>query len=196
MKILIQIAIAVILLQACNHSSKDTAAEIPREPVKKAPEKQSFFPVTEYIRGQMVEITQRGITPKWYVTINNHTDSTWLRTEDYNKAFNEFLYPEIDSVNLITLFAEKQFMDQTIDAFTFTYDPIGVLPDSMLLQHWDVYVEPKTGKVRRVYMVKNRGAKTTLLTWQGDKWCSIVHIINNPDGTSAVEKEEKITWEL
>lgn len=196
MKILIPVTIVLILLQACNHSSENKVAEIPAAPVKKIPEKQSFFPVTEYIRGQMAEIVQRGITPKWYVTINNHTDSSWLRTEMYDKAFNEFLHPEIDSANLITLFAEKQFMDQTVNAFTFTYDPIGELPDSMLLQHWDVYVEPKTGKVRRVYMVKNNGAKTIQLTWQGDKWCSIVHIINKPDGSSAVEKEEKIIWEL
>lgn len=196
MKICIPVVFAVLLFQACNQSSKNNIPDLPAAPVQKAPDKQNFFPVTEYIRGQMAEITQRGITPKWYVTVNNHTDSSWLRTEAYDKAFNEFLHPVIDSANLITLFTEKQFMDQTIDAFTFTYDPIGALPDSMLLQHWDIYVEPKTGKVRRVYLVKNSGVKTIQLTWQGDKWCRIVHIINKPDGTSIVEREEKITWEL
>ena len=87
-------------------------------------------------------------------------------------------------------------MDQTIDALTFTYDPIGPLPDSMKLQHWDVYVEPATGKVKRIYMVKNLSeSKTIQLTWQSDKWCKTTYITNKGDGSSFVEKVEKISWD-
>ena len=45
-------------------------------------------------------------------------------------------------------------MDKTVDAFTFTYEPSGPVPDSLQLQRWDVYVEPESGKVKRVFMVK------------------------------------------
>ena len=38
--------------------------------------------------------------------------------------------------------------------------------------------------------------KTMQLTWQGDKWCKTVIIVNNPDGSSVVEKEEKISWDF
>ena len=194
---LIHVAMVLVLLQSCNNSAKNKTPD----PVKHVPlenqvaEKQRFFPVTTYIKGQLFEITQKGITPLKYSTINGHTDSVWLKTENFTQAFSEFLHPEIDSANLISLFTEKKFMDQTIDAFTFTYDPAGVLPDSMTLNHWDVYIDPASGKVRRIYMVKNIGEnKTIQLTWQGDKWCKTIYIITNPDGTSTVEKEEKITW--
>ena len=193
MKTLIGLALALTLLQACNHSSEKKIVESPK-PTK---DTASFFPVTSYILGQITEINNKGVNPLRYITIKGHRDSSFLKMEELPDAFSEFMHPVIDSVNLISLFTEKRFMDQTVDAFTFTYDPIGVLPDSMVLQHWDVYVEPKTGKLRRIYMVKNFGeTKTRQLTWQGDKWCMIVDILNKPDGTSSVEKEVKITWDF
>lgn len=197
MKIIIWAALALMLLHSCNNSPKKKDPEPAIVPQKQVVEKSSFFPVTDYLLGQIYEITQRGINPIKYSTVNNHTDSAWLKTEELQTAFYEFLHPQIDSVNLISLFTEKKFMDQTIDALTFTYDPVALLPDSMTLQHWDVYIDPKTGKVRRIYMVKTIDeTKTLQLTWQGDKWCKLVHITNKPDGTSFVEKEEKITWDL
>ncbi len=188
---IIGIALALTMLQACSHSAEKKATEATKETTK---EKQSFFPVTDYIKGQIKEIS---VNPMKYVTINDHTDSALLKIEDMPEAFNEFLHPEIDSLNMVTLFKESGFMDQTIDAFTFTYEPIRALPDSMALQHWDVYIDPETKKVRRIYMVKNAGPdKTIQLTWQGDKWCKISYIANKPDGTSVVEKEIKIIWKF
>ncbi len=196
---LIPLLLVVALLQSCNQGAKNNAsteqAIAPQE--KPAPEKQSFFPVTSYFKGQLYDILHKGINPLKYRTINDHTDSAWLKIESLTKEVDEFLHPEIDSVNLINLFTEKKFMDQSIDALTFTYDPIGELPDSMTLRHWDVYVDPKSGNVRRVYMVKQVSEnKTMQLTWQGDKWCKTVIIVNNPDGSSVVEKEEKISWDF
>ncbi len=193
MKIIIGAALAIIALQSCKHSSEKNNNEPAVQPV----EKQSFFPVTEYIKGQLFEISKKGVNPLKYQTINDHTDSVWVKMEELPAAINEFLHPEIDSLNLTSLFTEKKFMDQSIDAITFTYDPIGILPDSMTLKHWDVYVDPATGRVRRIYMVKYIGETRVIqLTWQGDKWCKITTIINRPDGTSAIEKEEKITWDF
>ena len=37
------------------------------------------------------------------------------------KEFELFLFPVIDSTNLNNLFTESKFLDQTINAFTFTY---------------------------------------------------------------------------
>jgi hypothetical protein len=193
MKIIIGLGFALLLLQSCNNSSQKEVATAPVQ-TKDDP---NFFPVTDYIKGQIKEINDRQINPKKYISINNHTDSSWLKMEELPIAFDDFLHPEIDSVNLIPWFKESKFLDQSIDAFTFTYDPLVSLPDSMALQHWDVYIEPSTGKVRRIYMVKKTGeGKTRQLTWQGGKWCKIVDIITKPDGESVVEKEVKITWEL
>ena len=185
--------LSIVLLQACTNPSKE------KEKEKIAPEKETegFFPVSSYLKGQIVEIIQKGVNPLKYTTVNGHTDSIWLKTEELNEVFKEFLHPEIDSANLTTLFSEKKFMDRSIDAFTFTYDPIGKLPDSMTLSHWDVYVDPTTENVKRIYMLKNISPNKMLqLTWQSNKWCKLTTIADLPDGTSSVEKEEKITWDF
>ncbi|HMI78639.1 MAG TPA: hypothetical protein VK484_07585, partial [Ferruginibacter sp.] len=174
-------------------SPEKTANEQKETPV----EKPSFFPVTAYIKGQLYEIKNKGANPLKYTIINNHTDSVWIKVQDIEDAVKEFLHPEIDSVNLVSLFTEKKFLDQSIDAYTFTYEPTAQLPDSMVLKRWDVHIDPATGKVRRIYMVKNiSDTKMLQLTWQSNKWCKISTIITDQKGESTIEKEEKITWDF
>lgn len=185
--------LTLFVLASCSDSSGPKTKKEEKEPA----EKQSFFPVTSYIRGQMYEIKLAGVNPLKYITINNHTDSVWMKIEGLEEAVKEFLTPEIDSTNLITLFAEKNFLDQTIAAYTFTYDPISQLPDTMKLKHWDVYIDPETSKVKRIYMVKDISKSRSLqLTWQGGKYCKIVTILTDDNGKSSVEREEKITWDF
>jgi hypothetical protein len=182
---------AVFLVSSCSNATeeKKTAANNVVE------EKPGFFPVTSYLKGQIREIKEKGITPIKYVTINNHTDSVFVTFAQLDEVMKEFLHPVIDTANLIPFFTESKFLDQSINAFTFTYEPKPQVPDSILLTHWDVYIEPEVSKVKRVYLVKKGGGNKTLqLTWQSNQWCKTTTIITNPDGTSAVEKEEKISW--
>ncbi|WP_462222513.1 hypothetical protein [Ferruginibacter sp.] len=180
------------LLCACGNNS----SEIKPTPVSKVEEEPGFFPVTSYLKGQLYDIKAKGVTPIKYTTINNRTDSVMVKLDSLNILCKEFLQPEIDSTNLINFFTESKFLDQTVDAFTFTYDAKKNIPDSIQLIHWDVYVEPETSKVRRVYITKKGDSNKILqLTWQSNQWFKIVTIISNKDGTSTVEKEEKISWD-
>ncbi len=180
-----------IFLYSCNDSGKSTV-DVPVKPPIDTAAPQKFFPLTSYLKGEIFNIKQSGINPLKYTTVNDNTDSVWLKIEELEPALQEFLNPEIDSANLISLFTEKSFMDQSIDAVTFTYDPIAVLPDSMKLTHWDVYVNPKTNKVKRIYMVKEvEKNKILQLTWLSNQWCKIITIITDEKGESKIEKEEK-----
>ena len=191
MKIIISFLACSFFLYSCNDSGK-SAAEIPLKTDTDTAAPKKFFPLTSYLKGEIFNIKKNGINPLKYTTVNDRTDSVWLKMEDLDIALQEFLQPEIDSVNLISLFTEKRFMDQSIDAVTFTYDPVAVLPDSMKLTHWDIYVNPKTNKVTRIYMVKEMDkTKTLQLTWLSSKWCKIVSIITDDKGESKIEKEEK-----
>jgi hypothetical protein len=194
MKGLLLIILTFVLIQGCNNAPTNLKKEAAAPPAKA---KESFFPVTDFIKGQIYEITAKGITPVRYTTINNHTDSSWLSHDELNDAFKEFLHPVIDSTNLTALFTEKKFLDQTINAITFTYDAKSDLPDSMNLQHWDVYVDPVSGKVRRIYLVKSAGINKTLqLTWLGNRSCKMITIDNAATGNSSVEKEVNIIWDF
>ena len=156
----------------------------------------SFFQVTSYLKGQISEIRTGGKTPIKFVTSNNKTDSVWLKMEDLEMAFADFLSPEIDTNNLVSLFAEQKFLDRTLNAVTLTYDPIKILPDSFYLRHWDVYIDPVTGMVRRIYLVKALPGKVIKqLTWTSGKNCMIVTIADDLHGKSFVEKKVAIKWD-
>ena len=124
-------------------------------------------------------------------------DSSWIKVEDVKKFAAPFLKPEIDTSNLIMLFTETSFMDQTLNAITLTYAQVGALPDSMTLRNWDIYVDPKLQTVQRVYIVKeefvNGKAQMIQLTWKTGAWCKIVTI---PDGNDNIAdiKEVTVIW--
>ena len=191
MKIIIALLACFLFLYSCNDSGKSTV-DIPVKPHLDTAAPQKFFPLTSYLKGEIFNIKQSGINPLKYTTVNNRTDSAWLKIEELEPALQDFLTPEIDSANLISLFTEKSFMDQSIDAITLTYEPISILPDSFKLSRWDIYIDPKSNKVKRVYMVKEVAPTRTLqLTWVSNQWCKIVSIITDDKGESKIKKEEK-----
>jgi hypothetical protein len=196
MNYFIRLAALTVILISCNSGKTNSVKTSPL--VNDVNETNvSFFPVTAYIKGQLYEIKNKGINPLKYTTVNNRTDSVWLKLNEMEMAVQEFLTPVIDSQNLSNLFLEKKFLDQTIDAFTFTYEPIQQLPDSFQLQRWDVYIDPETNKVKRIYMLKEKENNITLqLTWQSGKYCKILTILRQPNGKEIIEKEEKMTWDF
>ncbi len=158
---------------------------------------ENFFPVTSYLKGQIAQLKQSGINPQVITIKNNKQDTVWLKIEEFNEAFKEFLQPEIDSSNLTGLFKETKFADQTLGTYTFTYDPTSPLPANMPLQKWDVYINPTTNTVQRIYMVKKNEANQVLqLTWQSGKFSKIVYLGTDENGNQFVEKEVLIKWDF
>ncbi len=154
----------------------------------------NFFPVTSYLKGEIYGIKNIGITPIKKTTINNKTDSAWVQINDFDETFAAFLYPVIDTANLKDIFTEKRFLDQTLNAFTFTYDPQSNKADTFAFKHWDVYVDPETNNVKRIYLAKTVDAQTDLkLFWESGKWCKII-TVKTLNGKPSIAKEEKISW--
>jgi hypothetical protein len=181
-----------LLLSACNNSSnKNVLSTISADTLQK----QRFFPVTVYIQGQLFDIKEKGINPIKYTTVGDNKDSIFLKVESWEQEMAEFLTPVIDSTNLNTLFVEKSFKDQSLNAITFTYDPVKKLPDSLSLTGWTVYVNPENGNVNRIYLTKAKGNRTTQLTWNNDKNCKMVYLLTDEKGGFTIEKEVLISWD-
>lgn len=184
----------ILLLGAChNKESKQTQS------VKNIQESQPFFPVTDFLLGQLNEIDSMSVTPLKITIDNGKRDSVWLKKSDIRSFAKPFLSPLIDSMSLHEFFAEESFMDQTVNAVTLSYDPVKKLPDSMKLTHWDIYIDPQKGTVQRVYIVKEETANgatlTTQLTWKANKWCSIRTIEQQSKMAPGI-KEEILKWEF
>ena len=195
MKFFQVILVAFVCCISCNENNADNTASNSGEPVEQ--EKQSFFPVTDFIKGQLQDIRKDGINPLKFTTANGKTDSAWLKIEDFEKEIGPFLSPVIDSTNLTSLFTEKRFLDQTINAFTFTYDPVKQIPDSFAFQRWDVYVDPQKNTVSRIFLIKKLAAdKKQLLTWVPGVNCKIVTVYDDGKGKSGIEKDVMIKWDF
>lgn len=197
MKIILFSFCFMMALTACNNKSKQggTTEKTDTSGITTKDSVESFFPVTTYLRGEIAQIKAIGITPiKKHIKNNVTIDSSWLKPEEYLREFADFLTPEIDSTNLMPWYSQSKFLDQSVDAFTFTYEPVKALPDSMPLLHWDVYIDPKKENVRRVFIRKKISAdEEKQLTWQSGKWCKIVTL--KTTGTNiAITNEVKIEW--
>ena len=164
-------------------------------PQQESENKNGFFPVTQYLLGQLRELDSMPVTPLKITSINGHTDSIWSKKNEVRAFTQAFLKPVIDSISWSKYFTEKSFLDQTINAFTFSYDPVKDLPDSIELKRWDVYVDANSGKVKRVYIVKQSSSnpQTIQLTWKSDSYCKITTITEKPGAVPKV-KEERLIW--
>ena len=188
------LAICLMILNGCfNNSNKINTAE-------KKVLADSFFPVTSYLKGQIIVLDSLPVTPLQITTIKGKSDSAWITKNDLKKILSPFLSPTINETNLVDFFKETKFNDQTLNAITFTYDPSKILPDSISLRHWDVYVNPETELVEKVYIVKNikedNKKITQQLTWQTNKMAKITTILNKEDGNQELLKEVVFTWKF
>ncbi len=190
-KLLLFLTIPVLII-SCNRNEKPATSNAPTVEITETP---GFFPVTSYIKGQIAGIKSDGIAPVMITTAKNKTDSLWLKIEQLDSVFAEFVTPEIDSVNMVSLFKENKFHDQTLNSYTFTYEPVKELPATTLLKRWDVYVTPQTGKIKRIYMEKYAADKKELqLNWQSDKSSKIIYFTTDAAGNPVVEKEVLVKW--
>ncbi|MEO6733266.1 MAG: hypothetical protein ABIN01_18730 [Ferruginibacter sp.] len=190
------ITIVALVFYSCTSNNKQTTN--PALPSEKITD--SFFPVTSFIKGQMIILDSLPITPLRLTTIKQHTDSAWLPKKDVRAVLAPFLVPEINQTNFTNHFTETKFKDQTLNAITFTYDPKTTVPDSIALRHWDVYIDPEKGDVMKIYIVKkvkeNKRVLTQQLTWQTNKLARITTILNKPDGNMELVEEMVLIWDF
>ena len=156
----------------------------------------TFFPVTDFFKGQLVEIRERGIAPLKFTTNNNLTDSTWIKMDSLETVVNDFIKPSIDSVSLAKYYSVKKFFDQTLGFITLSYEANQQLPQNNPWLSWNVYIDPEKGDVVKIYLVKRESPNETLqLSWNCKTHCSITEITALSDrDTSFISRKESIKW--
>ncbi len=186
----------LLLFFACNEP-KEKVETVPSPGLAADTIKRAFIPVTEFIRGQLKEISELQLTPLHVIARGDKKDSTWIKNTDIRNYAQPFLEPEIDSLHMGAFFNESSFLDQTLNAVTFTYSPKIALPDSIKLNRWDVFINPETNEIQRVYMVKSLKQMdkhvTQQLTWKSGYYLKIIQITESPGKASTI-KEEQVIW--
>ena len=187
-------AITLLIFLGCSNNNKRADASA----IDSKNKIDSFFPVTSFIKGQILVLDSLPVNPLQLTISAKKNDSVWITKKELKPLLQPFLTPVITETNLTKYFKETRFNDQTLNAITFTYDPVGILPDSIALRHWDIYINPETGFVTKIYLVKqfteNNQSLTQQLTWQTDKQAKISTIVNKPDGNMELVKEVLFIW--
>ena len=169
MKNLVLWVAACFLFSRCgNHSP---------EPPKTTTEEKSFFPVAEYIQGEIkvVDSMPVGILKK---TIRgNKKDSGFIERPEFHSLASEFTSPELSKTELEKNYNENSFADQSTENFTFTYSPLK--PDAVKFGRIDVLVKPgqTSDKVRSIYLERSYVRQDTTvnerLYWKANSSFSI-----------------------
>lgn len=187
------IVICAIAL-ACSCSNHRNTSEQP------AVIKDTFFPVTAFLKGQLITVDSVQLMPMHIATLHEKSDSFWIKREELHPILEIFTKPEIREFNFTPWFKETRFNDLSLNSVTFTYEPYKPIPDSIPLRRWNVYVNPETGKVTKVYMVKsekrNDSSYTYQLTWHTDRWAKINTLYNKADGSQELIREDQYIWDF
>ena len=202
MKKLLFLSIIILIFTGCSdkNANGELDAKIDSDALKADSANNTFFPVTSFLKGQLILLDSIQVTLLQVNSKGGKSDSLWLPREKIRPLLQPFIADVIDNEKLAPFFKESKFNDQSTAAITFTYDPRTAIPDSIAIRHWDVYVNPETGTVKRVYILKtvtvNNQVYTQQLTWQTDKWAKLVNILNKPGGQSEIESEMRLIWDL
>lgn len=166
--------------------------------LKSATDTIKFFPVTSFLQTQLIAIDSLPVTIMYVVTENSKSDTSWIKKNQRDSILKTFLVEEIKQDNLTDFFKESTFKDETINAITLTYDAFGKIPDSIHIRHWDVYIDPDKGKVKKIYIEKEflkEGIQQHLI-WQSDQFAKIITLKATEKNKLTVVKEEKIVWDF
>lgn len=190
-----------LILWSCSNKESDQAASTANNQSDSTQsEDKVFFPVTIFLKGQIKILDSLPVTILQINTVDGKSDSLWVTKEKVIPFLEPFVVDPIYKENLVSLFKESRFNDQSTEAVTFTYEPKVALPDSLAIRHWDVYVDPEKQSVKKIYILKkvkqNDTSTTQQLTWQTGKWAKIVIINNNKDGQSKIQSDTKWVWDL
>lgn len=181
------------VLCICSCKNKTVKATLP---VADEDSLQSFFPVTDYLKGQAEIIKATPLNPLMIKTVAGKSDSAYVKVEKLDSLFSVFMQPLIDTVNLMPLYKQSRFYDKTIDQYTLSYEAKDRTKLDGGLLNWDVYVSPENNFVTRVYIVKELPDKNQLqLTWESDKLCKMLELKPTSSGNPVV-KETTIIWKF
>ena len=188
------VALTTLLLFACKNEIKEKVTESPAIPDE---EKKNYFPVQDYIKGEIAYVDSFPMKMMKFSNRNGHKDSSLIKLAEFDRLSAEFLDPQLEKSNLEKDFSESSFLDQTSQSLTFTYSrkksQDGIRRIDVLAAQ-----DPAHDKVKSVYIEKvNTSGDSTILKkmfWQSKKnfqILTVTQIGQQPD----IINQSKVVWD-
>jgi hypothetical protein len=186
----------VIALLSCNEPGATNQTSQKEPPTDTTVN--SFFPVADYIAGQIKVIDSLQLPVSKKTTIGKTESLTAADTKDLIELARQFQSPDFTKPGIRDAYKETSFADQSIPSVTFNYTTTDT---AAAFQRVDVIINPdpvKADQVRSIYMEKNTRAGDTLilqkLYWKADKHMLII-TGKRLGNLSLPIQQVKLTWD-
>ena len=186
-----------LLLGACKNNSSEKAADNPitKESI---PKEQSFFPVPDYIGGQIRIIDSLQLPISKSVTVNNKTKLSAATDKELAELAQNFRQPDISNPAIKKFYTETSIADQSTPSVTLIF----TTSDTTLpIQKINVYVKPdpvENDKVTGIYMEKifsrNDTSFNQKLYWKTGKNMQVI-TEKKVKGKALPVEQIKISWD-
>ena len=181
------ILLLLIVVIACKQKEKE---KTPTE---------TFFPVLSFIKSQVAHVdTSFYQITKVTWSDSLHTDTTYIKREDFRGLAEDFLeIPDISVPKYKDLYTEEKFYDEGMNKVILTYRPKN--SDTSIIQRQEVLINHNQfgDKVNSfiIYLIitnKDSFVEKKLL-WQVDRSFNVVTSVQQP-GQTETSKRFKVIW--
>ena len=182
------IILALLFITACNNEDK-----------KPGSDKEGFFPVVGFILAQ-VQHVDTSVYPIMKITFidSAHTDTTYIKREDFAAAAQDFLtLPDIFMPEYASRYKEVNGFDGTLNRGFLLYTPVN--PDKEIIQDQKVLIKPDPSGDKPSTIIVNTYQNTKdsvvekQLTWWVDRSFLVTKTTQLP-GKPEVTTNFKVIW--
>ncbi|HEX4956724.1 MAG TPA: hypothetical protein VFV46_00995 [Lacibacter sp.] len=161
---------------------------------KPSKEKAGFMDVAGYLKGQLAYLDTVPLALlKTTLQDTVYTDSVFIQKAQLRTAITPYLQSQLDKEQFESSFEETSFLDASINTVTLTYNAIN---NNLPIQRIDVYVDPETEQIKRVYLVRQELKKDTSvsqqLLWRHNSGCTFITTYQTKQ--QEFTTNEKISW--
>ena len=151
----------------------------------------AVFPALSFIKSQIAHVDSSFYRIIKIETLNNVSDSSYVKREDFSKLASDFVsLPDISEKKLSKLYTEERLFDQLLNRAVLVYTPI---KEGQEILKMEIVITPGPAgdKVKNIIISTNQNENGKLvsknLLWMVDESFQVVKIV------LAEDKSEKIT---
>jgi hypothetical protein len=187
---------AWLLCGACAHHPQPPASPSTDTLSQSDTAGQVFFPVAEVLESEIRQIDTTPVAIRKYITGNGHTDSSFIKPEEFHALAMQFVVPEFRNGQFRKDFTETSFIDNATQAATFTYSPTS---KDLPLSRVDVIATPRGAghEVKSIYMERTRvsGDSSVLdkMFWRVGIQFQVVSLIT-VKGAAPIQRQLIVSW--
>jgi len=196
MKYTLFMLIAALLVSSCNNNSP-IPANAKTEVKDSTGTPHDFFPVPDYIGGQLKIIDSLQLPISKTVIINNNSKLSVATDKELSELAQNFRQPDINAPDLKKFYKQTSIADQSIPSVTLIFTTADT---TLPIQKINVYIKPdpvENDKVTGIYMEKifsrNDTSFNQKLYWKTGKNMQVI-TEKKVKGKALPVEQVKITW--